>query len=119
VGFSGLASVLPETGEALGVEVKDTAHNTYLRFLGEMGLLGLALFVMLLWGCWKLACDGMRLARDRSDRQLSLGLAAATIALAVSCAFGDRFFSILISGNFWMACALVNDLVDERRAGDA
>ena len=116
VGFLGLGSVLPETGEALGIEVKDTAHNTYLRFLGEMGLLGLLLFLWLLWRCWALAREGMRLARERADRQLALGFAAATLALAISCAFGDRFFSILISGNFWLACALVDDLVSERRA---
>jgi O-antigen ligase len=119
VGFTGLASVLPETGEALGVEVKDSAHNTYLRFLGEMGVAGLALFVLLLWRCWSLAREGMRRARDRADRQLALGLAAAVLALAVSCAFGDRFFSVLIAGNLWIACALVDDLLRERRAEDA
>jgi hypothetical protein len=116
VGFAGLASVLPQTGEALGVEVKDSAHNTYLRFLGEMGVFGLGLFILLLWRCWSLAREGMRRARDRADRQLSLGLAAATLALAVSCAFGDRFYSVLIAGDFWIACALVDDLVSERRA---
>ena len=116
VGFAGLGYVLPATGEELGVEVKETAHNTYLRFLGEMGLLGLVLFVALLWKCWRLSVDGVRLARDRTDRQLALGFAAATIALAISCAFGDRFFSTLIAGNFWLAAALVDDLVSERRA---
>lgn len=119
VGFTGLGSVLPETGEALGVEVKDSAHNTYLRFLGEMGVFGLGLFLLLLWRCWALAREGMRRARDRADRQLSLGLAAATLALAVSCAFGDRFFSVLIAGDLWIACALVDDLVGERRAEGA
>jgi len=116
VGFAGLSYVLPAAGEELGVEVKDSAHNTYLRFLGEMGVLGLLLFVALLWRCWTLACEGVRLARDRADRQLALGFAAATIALAISCAFGDRFFSPLIAGNFWLACALVDDMVNERRA---
>ena len=35
VGFTGLGYVLPETGSALGVQVKDSAHSTYMRFLGE------------------------------------------------------------------------------------
>jgi len=116
VGFTGLGYVLPAAGEELGVEVKDSAHNTYLRFLGEMGVLGLTLILVLLWRCWTLASEGMRLARDRADRQLSLGLAAITLAMTISCAFGDRFFSPLIAGNFWLACALVDDLVSERRA---
>ncbi len=116
VGFSGLGYVLPAAGEELGVKVKDSSHNTYLRFLGEMGVLGLALLLLLFWRCWALANEGVRLARDRADRQLALGLAAATLAMAISCAFGDRFFSPLIAGNFWIACALVNDMVAERRA---
>ena len=115
VGFTGLGGVLPQTGEALGVEVKDSAHNTYLRFLGEMGVVGLALFVWLLWRCWSLALEGVRRARDRADRQLALGLAAATLAMAVSCAFGDRFFNGLIAGNFWIACALVDGMIGENR----
>ncbi len=119
VGFSGLEAVLPDMGTAMGVEVKDTAHNTFLRFLGEMGVLGLALFLLLLWRCWSLGHEAMRLAATPADRSLGLGLASATLALAVSCAFGDRFFSILISGNFWMACALTNDLVIERREAAA
>src|SRR5262249_25115611 len=41
VGFTGLGYVLPDTGEDLGVEVKDSAHNTYLRMLGELGIFGL------------------------------------------------------------------------------
>lgn len=113
VGFAGLGTVLPAAGEELGVEVAETAHNTYLRFLGEMGVLGLALFLALIWRCWRMAEDGVRRARDRADRQLAIGFAAATLALAVSCAFGDRFFSTLIAGNYWVAGALVNDLVSE------
>jgi O-antigen ligase len=119
VGFTGLGGVLPQTGDALGVEVKESAHSTFLRFLGEMGVLGLALFVLLLWRCWSLAWQGLRRARDLADRQLSLGLAAAVLAWTVSCIFGDRFLSVLIAGNLWIACALVDDLVGERRAEGA
>jgi O-antigen ligase len=116
VGFTGLEFVLPEAGSALGMEVKDSAHNTYLRFLAEMGILGLVLFCYLLWRCLSLAHAGIRAATTVFDRQLGVGLAAATLALAASCAFGDRFFNILISGNFWILCALVNDVVLERQS---
>lgn len=115
VGFSGLEYVLPETGSSLGIEVKDSAHNTFLRFLGEMGVLGLLALGWLFWKCWRLSVAGMRAATSKFDRQLSVGLAGATLALIVSCAFGDRFFNILITGSFWMLCALVNDLVLEKR----
>lgn len=111
VGFTGLQDVLPQTGQELGVEVKDSAHNTYLRFLSEMGIFGLLLLVLLLARCWRLGQLGQRAAATRFDRQLAVGLSGATLALIVNCAFGDRFFNILITGNFWLACAVVNDLV--------
>ncbi|MBI5709100.1 MAG: O-antigen ligase family protein [Candidatus Eisenbacteria bacterium] len=115
VGFAGLGYVLPGVGEELGIEVKDSSHNTFLRFLSELGIFGLLLFLVLLWRCWKLSQDGLRAARSPFDRQLAVGLGAATLALVISCAFGDRFFNILITGNFWLACALVNDLLLERQ----
>jgi len=114
VGFSGLKYILPETGTQLGLEVKDSSHNTYLRVLAELGIFGLLLFVWLLWRCWKLSIDGVRAARTRFDRQLAVGLSGATLALAVSCAFGDRFFTVLITGPYWMLCALVNDMLLDR-----
>jgi O-antigen ligase len=114
VGFAGLEYVLPQTGEELGLEVKDTSHNTYLRFLGEMGIFGLGIFLVLLWKCWWVGVDAARIARSRFDRQLAIGFSGATLAMAVSCAFGDRFFSVVISGSYWIVCALVNDLLLER-----
>lgn len=108
VGFTGLGYVLPDIGSARGVQVKDSAHNTYLRFLGEMGIFGLGLFIVLLWKCWSLAAAARRAATGAFDRQLGLGLGAATLVLALCCAFGDRFFPLVITGNFWLLCALVN-----------
>lgn len=120
VGFGGLAYVLPEAGEALGLsEVKDSAHNTFLRMIGEMGILGIIVFIVLLWNCWRLAETGIRTATRRFDRGQAVALAAATVALAVSCAFGDRFFSVCVGANFWLACALVEDAVVERQEGRA
>jgi O-antigen ligase len=119
VGFVGLAWVLPQTGDELGIEVKDSAHNTYLRLFAELGVLGLLLLLVLLWECWSLGVRGMRVARTRFDRQIALGLCAATLVLAISCWFGDRFFPIIITGNFWMLCALVSDLVAEPRERSA
>lgn len=114
VGFTGLGYVLPDMGEALGLEeVKDSAHNTYLRMIGEMGILGLLLFVWLMVKCWQLADLTVRRARNAFDRALGVGLAGATVSLAVSCAFGDRFFNVIIASSFWVLCALAEDAVSE------
>lgn len=109
VGFTGLAGVLPMTGSSLGVAVKDSAHSTYLRFLGEMGILGLGLFVGLLIACWRLGRQAEKRGATEMDRRVGAGLSAATLVLALSCAFGDRFFPILITGNFWLLCALADN----------
>lgn len=115
IGFESLHYVLPQAGEDLGLHVKDSAHNTYLRLLAEIGILGLGAFLFLIYRVFALAEAGVRRARDRFDRQLSVGLSGAALALFVSCGFGDRFFQIMITGNLWVACALVDDLVHERR----
>lgn len=115
VGFTGLGYVLPMTGSALGVAVKDSAHSTYLRFLGEMGVFGLLLFVLLLVNCWRLGRATEKHGTSEFDRRIGAGLSAATLVLALCCAFGDRFFPILITGNFWLVCALANNALDARR----
>ncbi len=117
VGFNGLSYVLPEAGAALGVEVVETAHNTYLRFLAEMGLLGLLLLLWVMFCLVKLGWDATRWATSGFDRALGIGLTGAALTLAANCVFGDRFFSILTTGNFWMMCALADDLMSERARG--
>jgi hypothetical protein len=97
IGFSGLANVLPQIGEELGLQVKDSAHNTFLRMLAELGIFGLAAFLFVWVMCWRLAVKGVRTAASRFDRQLSVGLGGMAIALALSCAFGDRFFGMSLA----------------------
>jgi O-antigen ligase len=116
VGFTGLGYVLPMTGSAMGVAVKDSAHNTYLRFLGEMGIFGLLLFVVLLFKCWSLGRQVEKNGSTEFDRRVGFGLTVATLVLALCCAFGDRFFPILITGNFWLLCALADNALREKPA---
>ncbi len=116
VGFGGLSYVLSGLGSTLSTDIKDTAHNTYLRFLGEMGLVGLGSFVWMLWSCWRLSRSAARSARRAFDRQMALGFGAATVAMAISCMFGDRFAQVTIGGSFWVLAALVTDLEHETRS---
>jgi len=116
VGYAGLAWYLQEYRANAGrTDIAGSAHNTYLRMLGEMGVFGLLAFLWLLWKCMKLSLEGVRRAANRADRQLAVALGAATLSLAISCAFGDRFFEITNTGNFWMLCALVQNQVLEAR----
>jgi O-antigen ligase len=119
VGFAGLQYVLPETGQNLGVDVKDSSHNTFLRTLSELGIFGLAVFLWILIACWRLSQRTIRAAKSKFDRQVGVALAAGTIALTISSAFGDRFFNVLVSGVFWIACALAEDSMLEPETGPA
>lgn len=117
VGWTGLGYVLPDIGTELGLEdVKDSAHNTFLRMLGEMGVFGFLLFSALLWQCWSVCDRATRLARTPFDRALAIGVGGAVVSMAVSCAFGDRFFNVIIAGNFWVLMALVEDGLSEAGA---
>ena len=112
VGFGALGYVLRDTGTKMGLEhTKDSTHNTFLRVLGELGILGLSIYLFLLWKCWSLAHTGIRMARSRFDRQLAVGMAGATLSIVANCWFGDRFFEFDIMCTFWLVAALVNDAV--------
>ncbi|HUK64779.1 MAG TPA: hypothetical protein VLV15_15665, partial [Dongiaceae bacterium] len=116
VGWDGVHQLLPQSAQALAIDAVDTSHNTFLRVLGEFGIFGFALFVWLLWKCWALGYATVRGARTQLDRQLGIAIGAATLALAISCAFGDRFFNIVLTGGFWIICALAEDALHEARA---
>ena len=116
VGWNALPSVLPESGAALGVDVMDSSHNSFLRMMGELGIVGLGVFIWVLWKCWSLAALTLRAARSKFDRQLAVGLGAGTLALSISCGFGDRFFNVMICGGFWILCALAEDILHEAPA---
>jgi len=116
VGYGGINYILRDTGQKLGLtHTKDSTHNTYLRVLAEMGVIGLGLFLYVLWSCFRLSLAGVRAARTRFDRQLAIGLGGATLSMMVNCWFGDRFFEFDIMCAYWMACALVNDVVNRQQ----
>ncbi len=115
IGFDGLGFVLPQLGEQMGLRVKDSSHNTFLRLLAETGIAGLIAFLALLWCCWRLSIQGARAAANRFDRQLAVGMGGMAGALGLSCWFGDRFWEIMITGNFWLLCALTDGIVRDRR----
>jgi O-antigen ligase len=119
VGFDALGHLLPEAGEELGLRVKDSSHNTYLRMLAELGLFGLLALLWLMWRCFRLCEAARHAATERFDRQLAVGASAALLTLVVSCWFGDRFFNVMVTGSFWILCALLDDVVAGRRGEPA
>jgi len=88
-------------------EYQDT-HNYYLKVLVETGVIGLLLFLGLLW---KLFSAGFGLYRRSSDGLLAavgLGLAGWVVAAAVANCFGDRWNYPQVSGYMWIIAGLVS-----------
>lgn len=83
------------------------AHNMYLNIAAEIGLLGLALFILVMAGHLVYALRLWHRLPAGRLRGLTLGLAGALLSLAVS-GFGDYImFNIQIAMLFWLLCALV------------
>jgi putative inorganic carbon (HCO3(-)) transporter len=91
------------TGEG---ELKDT-HNMYLSVAAEMGVVGLAVFIVILLYA---ARSGLLLylrAVDPLLKSLGMGFFVSTISVAVMNLFGDRWSYIMMQGFYWVFWALV------------
>src|SRR5262249_28941705 len=73
IGTGCLGYVLPSLKEESGSDLAESAHNTYLRVQAELGILGSAALLFLFGSCFRLAERGIRLGRDRFERQVSIG----------------------------------------------
>jgi len=86
-----------------------------MRMLGEMGVLGLIIFVVFLWKCWKLGWDTTNASRGPSTA--SSGRDRRGHARDGALVRVRR--PVLLDphhGSVWMLCALASDRLLERRA---
>jgi O-antigen ligase len=82
-------------------------HNAYIEILAEQGIIGLWIFLALLYGTYR---NGLWLHRNAEDDFLKgLGLAAGGIAVTCSVTnlFGDRWTYMEVSAFFFIVMALV------------
>jgi putative inorganic carbon (HCO3(-)) transporter len=85
---------------------RDT-HNIYIKVLVETGIVGLLLFM---WLVWRVFWAGFRLFRRAEDPFLaSLGLALSVwlVCSAVGNFFGDRWTYLQVQGYMWVLAGLV------------
>jgi putative inorganic carbon (HCO3(-)) transporter len=87
-------------------EYKDT-HNIYLKVLVETGILGLALFLVLLWKFFHMSFRLYRTADDPFFRALGLGTAAYVVCAVIVNFFGDRWTYLQVNGYLWVFLGLV------------
>lgn len=73
-------------------------HNFYVKLLVEMGVIGLCLFLVLLWKMWRVSWQLYRSSEDMFFRSIGLGLSAYIVCVFVVNFFGDRWMYMQLTG---------------------
>ncbi|MCK5580791.1 MAG: O-antigen ligase family protein [Candidatus Omnitrophica bacterium] len=90
----------------MGFRLGDT-HNIYMKILAEQGLVGIFIFLLLVFAFFS---QGIKLylhGDDELSKGLGLGFAICIIVLMVNNIFGDRWTYMEVSSNLWVFAALV------------
>ena len=94
---------------------KMDTHNLYWRTLAEQGLIGGVVLMSMWFLVLKMSLSVWRKAEDPNDRQIGLGLFAATLGLMICNIFGDRFTYLQLIGQFWLVAGIVARLYAKQR----
>lgn len=86
-------------------------HNKYVEFLIEMGVVGVAIFICLLFVSFKAGWRLYKAADDPFFKGLGLGFTACVISVAVTNFFGDRWTYMELGAYFWVSWALVGKAI--------
>ncbi|MGR3302276.1 MAG: O-antigen ligase family protein [Candidatus Scalindua sp.] len=79
----------------------------YFRTLAELGLVGISVFIFLLYRIFKFLLEAHRIASDNLGKGLTMGLFAGFIALLVHCLGSNTFIVVRIMEPFWFLMGLV------------
>ena len=99
VGFN----TIPYLGLVLG-----DSHNIYLKILVEQGVIGMIIFLILLWSAFKSGWSLYRTSNDQYLKGLGLGFMVCVVVLMILNFFGDRWTYLELSAYFWVFWGLVN-----------
>jgi len=88
------------------------AHNMYLRVAVEMGLVGLAIFLLNWFVPLVLSWKLYRTAADPLYRGIALGLVAAIFGIFVVNLWGSRFFREELVGLYWVLVGILARMQD-------
>ncbi|HLK53293.1 MAG TPA: O-antigen ligase family protein [Candidatus Angelobacter sp.] len=85
---------------------RDT-HNYYIKVLAETGVVGLLLYLVLLWKLFRAGTGLFFGTDDPFWRAISLGFLGVLVSLIVMNFFGDRWTYQQVDGYFWLLLACV------------
>src|SRR2546422_10418282 len=89
----------------------------YARTLVETGVIGLAVFLWLVWSVLKSGFASFRALREPEERGLALGFLAGTVGLLVHAIGANSFIIVRIMEPFWFFTAIVVTLPGLAAAG--
>lgn len=96
---------------------RDT-HNYYVKVLAEMGIIGLLLYLSLLWTMGQTGVALFRAASDPFWRGVALGFIAMMGSIVVANLFGDRWTYQQLNGYLWilLGCVIRGQMTIEEQA---
>lgn len=83
------------------------AHNMYLNFAAEIGIIGMVLFVAIMFKHLVLALSNTHLRESNLLNGIVLGAGLAILAMAINGFTDYVLFNIELSMLFWLVCALI------------
>jgi O-antigen ligase len=88
-------------------------HNMYLKILVEQGLVGMGLFLSLLFFAFRMGFRLFRSAQDPFLAAVGFGFAAMIVAALTVNFFGDRWTYLQVNGFLWtlMACTARGQMI--------
>jgi O-antigen ligase len=102
---AGMGSYFPASAQLFSEAT--SPHNEYLRVLAETGVVGLALFVWVLFAIVRFSQKAYRSLTDPFFRSLALGALGASVAFVVLCVTDNPLVYHSVSIYFWALLALV------------
>lgn len=95
----------------LGFILGDT-HNIYLKILVEQGLIGLFIFLVIIFSFLRMGYVLYQKGEDDLSRGMGLGLMASVVVVLVSNFFGDRWTYMEVGAYLWVFAGLVRRLIE-------
>jgi putative inorganic carbon (HCO3(-)) transporter len=94
----------------LGLDLGDT-HNIYVKFLVEQGIVGLIIFLIVVFCFFKMGYTLYQKGEDDLAKGMGLGLMACILVLMVNNLFGNRWVYFELSSYLWIFAGLVGRMI--------
>jgi putative inorganic carbon (hco3(-)) transporter len=82
-------------------------HNIYLKFLAELGILGLSSFLLLLFAAFLIGWKAYKDSEDDLFRGLGYGFTACIITVLATNLFGNRWSYLPVSAYLWVLLGML------------